>query len=297
MPVLSGSQSLLLSMTGHGTGNARNERSTVTAEVRSVNNRFLKTTVFGEVSAELQVLAEDTVRESVRRGTVTVRLRLESVDASPYRLNPTALTAYRTQWQQLAGPGAEIPWAAILGLPGVVVEPDFGQAAEELENLVRQAVRSALEHLQRMRQREGAAMRRDLIANLQQIGSLLDEVDRLAPRVVENYAQRVRDRIQQLLLKYDLSAQPADIIREVGLFAERSDIAEEIVRLRSHLQQFEKTLDEPHSNGRKLDFLIQEFLRETNTIGSKAADAQIANCVVEMKTLIERIREMVQNIE
>jgi uncharacterized protein (TIGR00255 family) len=87
------------------------------------------------------------------------------------------------------------------------------------------------------------------------------------------------------------------VIREIGLFAERADIAEETVRLRSHLQQFDKTTAASESNGRRLDFLIQEFLRETNTIGSKAQDAEIANCVVEMKTIIERIREMVQNVE
>jgi uncharacterized protein (TIGR00255 family) len=151
--------------------------------------------------------------------------------------------------------------------------------------------------LQGMRSREGTSMRENLTENLQQFRNWLEQVERLAPRVVENFAQRARDRIQSLLAKYEISSQPADIIREVGLFAERADIAEETVRLRSHLQQFEKTMGDQESNGRRLDFLIQEFLRETNTIGSKAQDAEIASCVVEMKTIIERVREMVQNVE
>jgi uncharacterized protein (TIGR00255 family) len=137
----------------------------------------------------------------------------------------------------------------------------------------------------------------NLNANLSSFRGLLDEVEKLAPRVVENFSQRIRERIQNLLVKYEITAQPADVIREIGLFAERADIAEETVRLRSHLQQFDKTTAASESNGRRLDFLIQEFLRETNTIGSKAQDAEIANCVVEMKTIIERIREMVQNVE
>lgn len=140
-------------------------------------------------------------------------------------------------------------------------------------------------------------MLENLSANLGTFRGLLNEVERLAPRVVENYAQRLRERIQNLLAKYEIASQPADVIREIGIFAERADIAEETVRLRSHLQQFDKTTASDESNGRRLDFLIQEFLRETNTIGSKAQDAEIANCVVEMKTIIERIREMVQNVE
>lgn len=287
---------MLLSMTGHGHGATRNEQASVSVEIRSVNNRFLKTTVYGEVGADLQAQVEEAVRAVIKRGTVTVRLRVERLDPEQFKLNETAIAAYLDQLRRLQH-STEVPLAAILALPGVVQEPTISSDDEQLSALVREAVEQALRELQGMRAREGNSMRQNLTDNLQQFRNWLDQVERLAPRVVENFAQRVRERIQNLLAKYEISSQPADIIREVGLFAERADIAEETVRLRSHLQQFEKTMVGGESNGRRLDFLIQEFLRETNTIGSKAQDAEIANGVVEMKTIIERVREMVQNVE
>ncbi|MFO0454897.1 MAG: YicC/YloC family endoribonuclease [Planctomycetota bacterium] len=287
---------MLLSMTGHGHGAARNEQAAVTVEIRSVNNRFLKTTVHGEVSAEIQSLVEDTLRNIIKRGTVSVRLRVERFDPEQYKLNETAIAAYQEQLRRLTHQ-TDVPLAAILALPGVVLEPQTSETDDQTTELVQQALGSALNELQQMRAREGASMLENLNANLSSFRELLDEVERLAPRVVENFSQRIRERIQNLLAKYEIATQPADVIREIGLFAERADIAEETVRLRSHLQQFDKTTASSESNGRRLDFLIQEFLRETNTIGSKAQDAEIANCVVEMKTIIERIREMVQNVE
>jgi len=287
---------VLLSMTGHGHGTARNDQATVTVEIRAVNNRFLKTTVYGEVSAEIQSLVEETLRNAVKRGTVSVRLRVERFDPNQYKLNETEIAAYQEQLRRLTHQ-TDVPLAAILTLPGVVLEPQTPEADDQLTELVQQALGAALSELQQMRAREGASMLENLNANLGNFRGLLNEVERLAPRVVENYAQRLRERIQNLLAKYEIASQPADVIREIGIFAERADIAEETVRLRSHLQQFDKTTASDESNGRRLDFLIQEFLRETNTIGSKAQDAEIANCVVEMKTIIERIREMVQNVE
>lgn len=287
---------MLLSMTGHGHGTARNDQATVTVEIRAVNNRFLKTTVYGEVSAEIQSLVEETLRNAVKRGTVSVRLRVERFDPNQYKLNETAIVAYQEQLRRLTHQ-TDVPLAAILTLPGVVLEPQTPEADDQLTELVQQALGAALSELQQMRAREGASMLENLNANLGNFRGLLNEVERLAPRVVESYAQRLRERIQNLLAKYEIASQPADVIREIGIFAERADIAEETVRLRSHLQQFDKTTASDESNGRRLDFLIQEFLRETNTIGSKAQDAEIANCVVEMKTIIERVREMVQNVE
>ena len=137
----------------------------------------------------------------------------------------------------------------------------------------------------------------DLEQNRTAILAQLDRIERRAPAVVEAYRDRLTDRIGKLLAEFDISSQPSDLIREVGLFAERSDISEEIVRLRSHLQQFGKIMQLAESSGRKLDFVTQEMFRETNTIGSKANDAEITQHVVEIKASIERIREMVQNVE
>ena len=284
-------------MTGHGQSIQQENRVQVMAEVRAVNNRFLKTIVNGDIGAELQSLVEDIVRNIVKRGTVNVRIRIDrQQDPDQYRLNETAIAAYQSQLKRIVA-NAEIPLATILMLPGVVIEPTADSTDPSIAPLVTKAIHAAVLQLNEMRSREGTAMLDNLRVNLVLLQQLLQSVEKLAPRVVESYATRVKDRITQLMQKYDISTQPADVIREVGLFAERADIAEEVVRLRSHLQQFDDTMGEPESNGRKLDFLIQEMLRETNTIGSKASDAAIANCVVEMKTAIERMRELVQNIE
>jgi uncharacterized protein (TIGR00255 family) len=122
-------------------------------------------------------------------------------------------------------------------------------------------------------------------------------VTQRAPLVAQSYAGRLRERLAALLAAHDVQVQPADVIREVGLFAERADISEEIVRLRSHLTQFDQIMRSGDSVGRKLEFVTQEMFRETNTIGSKANDAEIARHVVEMKAVIERIKEMIQNVE
>jgi len=125
----------------------------------------------------------------------------------------------------------------------------------------------------------------------------LDEIIQRAPCVSDQYQKRLVERVNQSLSTFDVSVEPADLVREVSLFADRSDISEETVRLRSHLQQFEETLRLTESVGRKLEFITQEMGREINTIGSKANDAEISKCVVEVKSALERIREQIQNVE
>jgi uncharacterized protein (TIGR00255 family) len=148
-----------------------------------------------------------------------------------------------------------------------------------------------------MRREEGLAMATDLAANCRAAVASLDRVERRAPLVIDEYRSRLFDRLKRTLAELNVVLQPADVIKEVGLFADRSDISEEIVRLRSHLEQFQATMALPESSGRKLDFLTQEMFREANTIGSKANDVEIAKHVIEIKTSIERIREMIQNVE
>ena len=140
-------------------------------------------------------------------------------------------------------------------------------------------------------------MAADLLTNARSAGACLAEIERRAPLVVESYRSRLHDRLRKTLAEFQVALDPSDMIKEVGLFSERSDISEEVVRLRSHLAQFDELLDSPESVGRKLDFLTQEMVREANTIGSKANDVEIARHVIEIKTAIERIREMIQNVE
>jgi uncharacterized protein (TIGR00255 family) len=294
---------MLLSMTGHGEAHRQSPGLAVAVEVRTINNRYFKLSVrSSENYAALEPLLEDVVRQSVRRGTVQVTLRVDR-EPSPddYRLNSVVLASYRRQLETLHEQlhiGEPVRLEALLTLPGVVNEKFKHDDAVEGEwPIVKATLLEALAQLDRMRREEGDAMTADLLAQSELLAKQLVEVERRAPLVVEKYRSRVLEKLNQLLAELGVSVQPADILREVGLFADRSDTSEEIVRLRSHLEQFAAIVREPESAGRKLDFLIQEMFRETNTIGSKSNDAEISRHVVEMKTAIERMREMVQNVE
>lgn len=293
-----------MSMTGFGEAWSRQENVTVKVEIRAINNRFLKLIVHGsEDHAALEPLVEAVVREAIHRGTIQVNFWVDQ-RRSPedYRLNLDVLERYRRQlaevqrsWGESSG---EIPWAALLTLPGVV-EDTFAKADNALTDwpLVEQTLRMALEKLQVMRREEGRAMAEDLQANCRAVFAGLERIERRAPLAVEANRRRLQERLSRVLGELQISWEPNELLKEVVLLADRSDISEEIVRLRSHVEQFQAALNLQESAGRKLDFLCQEMFREVNTIGAKAGDLEIAHEVVEIKTAIERIREMVQNVE
>ncbi len=285
-------------MTGHGEGLQQNDQAQVNVEVRSVNNRFLKLNVFSDLSAKRQTELETMVKTHLNRGSVSVRVRCHVEKSSQdYRLNKDLISSYWLQLSEIADGSQPVNLESILQLPGVVEDSSSGDKVEELWPLIKQAATDALLQLNEMRNQEGDAMKQDMLANCQKIANELGGVEKLAPTVVEAYGKKMTDRINAMLEKFNVSITSADIVREVGVFAERCDISEEVVRLQNHLKQFNNVVEEPQSNGKKLEFLVQEMLRETNTIGSKANDSDIARHVVEMKTAIERIREMVQNVE
>ena len=278
-------------MTGHGSASAENEQVHVLAEIRAVNNRFLKISVSGEVDAEHQALIEAMVRGRIARGSVNVRLQLQHTGQNTrFEINQQQLDHY------CKGLPAEL-MSSVLMLPGVVSEKTADTQMKDSWPAIEKAMAEALDKFCDMRAKEGEAMRKDLLANCELIDGHSKDVEKLAPLVADGYAKRITDRINRLLEEHDVSVTTADLVREVGVFAERVDISEELVRLASHLEQFRAVAGAEESDGRKLDFLTQELLRETNTIGSKANDAQIASRVVDMKSNIERIREMTQNIE
>ena len=290
-------------MTGHGEAHRHDGGLSVAVEIRTVNNRYLKLsirTTEGYVLLEPQI--EAVVRQHVRRGTIQINVRINrEPSAEDYRLNEAVLRGYLEQLQRLTGRSlvdqpASLP--PLLALPGVVSEP-----AAQLDLIeaqwphIESVLTDSLQRLSEMRIEEGRAMAADLAANARAIAAELAAVERRAPQVVAAYRTRLLERLQALLADLGAQIAPADVVREVGIFAERSDISEEIVRLKSHLEQFDTVTAEGESQGRKLEFLIQEMFRETNTIGSKANDAEIARHVIEMKTAIERMREMIQNVE
>jgi uncharacterized protein (TIGR00255 family) len=245
---------------------------------------------------------EAAVRKRVRRGTIQINVRVDRLHApDDYRVNAEVLKGYRNQLEAIVrqwGSTEAIRLESLLSLPGVVSEDaDHDADAEAQWPAVEQTLDKALAQLDRMRGEEGRAMAADLRANCLAASASLEQIERRAPEVINNYRERLRERLGKALAEHNVTLEVADVLREVSLFADRSDIAEEMVRLRSHLEQFLATMEEPESSGRKLEFLTQEMVRETNTIGSKANDVEIARHVIEIKTAIERIREMIQNVE
>ena len=289
---------MLLSMTGHGQAVAENEHVHVLVELRSVNNRYLKTSISSELDPGHESQIESLIRDKIKRGAINARIKLLfQAGSHDYHINQAALQAYQEQLSTVDLSEGQVSLDTLLSLPGVIEENAGSDRLQAAWPVVEQATRGALETLIEMRAQEGMAMQKDLLANCNLIAEFTDQIELLAPNIVKNYSKRITERLNQMLQEYNITVTPSDIIREVGIFAERVDISEELVRLKSHVDQFKLIAEATTSNGRKLDFLTQELLRETNTVGSKANDAEIANHVVEIKAAIERIREMVQNVE
>ncbi len=293
----------MLSMTGQGSAHVTEEGVSVAAEVRTVNSRYFKLALrTSDGYGPLEPRIEEVVRRYVRRGTVQVDLRVdrESV-ADDFRLNQTALASYQRQLTEVAQQlklDASVTLESLLALPGVVDERVARNVDTDAEwPLVERALVQALEGLTKMRTDEGASMAKDMAAQCKSMSEQLDCIAERAPLVTEGYRDRLTERLNKLLAEFDVSVQASDVIREVGLFSERSDISEEVVRLRHHLEQFDEIMGLDESSGRKLEFITQEMFRESNTIGSKANDAEIGRHVIEIKAAIERIREMIQNVE
>jgi uncharacterized protein (TIGR00255 family) len=281
-------------MTGHGSATVQDQQVQLLVEIRTVNNRFLKVTVSGDLDAAMQSKVEGMIRDHVQRGAVNIRVQFQFLgENSQYQINMPQLQSYR---KQLTGFSEQIQ-SGILGLPGVALESMDETSSESAWPQIESAVKQALDKLVDMRRSEGQAMLKDLLANCEILKDHVAHIKKLAPNVVDDYSKRITERINRMLEEHKVTVSTSDLIKEIGVFAERVDTSEELVRLDSHLEQFGLIAATDDSNGRKLDFLTQELLRETNTIGSKANDAKIANHVVEMKTIIERIREMIQNIE
>jgi len=294
---------LLLSMTGFGEASRQRDGVAVSIEVRTVNSRYLKLhvrTTDGYGSLEPRI--ESVVRKRIRRGTIQVSARVDRApSADDYRINAEVLDGYRRQIEAIgrdwpsSGP---VTLGSLLLLPGVVGDHTGGSLDPGADwPVIHETLRTALDGLQQMRIEEGQAMAVDLESNCRAVAASLDAIQKRAPLVVEQYRARLEERLNKVLAPIDVTLDPADVIKEVGLFADRSDISEEITRLRSHLEQFRATMESSESSGRKLEFLTQEMVREINTIGSKAGDVEISRQVVEMKAAAERIREMVQNVE
>ena len=276
----------------------------VFVEVRSINNRYLKFTLRSDKAlGAIENQIEEAVRKHISRGTVQVNVKITSGDAAnAYRLNLPLLSAFRqqlTEWKTAEGLGevTSEDLRTLLTLPGAVEDCRRDDDVSEQAELILETLGEALRKFVAMRQVEGQAMAQDLRANLADVRERLDRVIARAPEIAKIFGERLVERLNKLFASQNVEIAQSDVIREIGIFADRCDISEEIARLNSHLTQFDTILSSENTPGKKLDFLTQELFRETNTIGSKANDFAIAQEVIGMKSSIERIREQVQNIE
>jgi uncharacterized protein (TIGR00255 family) len=289
-------------MTGIGEARIDQGGLSVCVELRSVNNRHLKVSVRGpDAYLALESEIEKLIRGRVARGTIAVQLRVDRQDAhSVYTLDHATLREYWAHVRKVADemhlpPPSDL--SALLPLPGVIVESNAALLEQSDWPVVQQALHAALDRLNEFRAREGASMAAELLQLCGQIEASAQQIAARAPQVVEEYRHRLHERVSEWLREVGATLAPSDLIREVGLFADRSDINEELTRLRSHLGQLRSLIDGAETAGRTMEFLCQELHREINTIGSKANDAEIARRVVDTKGAIERIREIVQNVE
>jgi uncharacterized protein (TIGR00255 family) len=293
---------MLLSMTGHGDAAGQSDRLSVAVEIRSVNNRHLKVSFRSpDAFLALESQVEKLIRQTLDRGSVTVSLYVKRRDEQQlYQLEPEVLAGYWQQLQALAqqlGTNPPENLTALLALPGVVHEGERKSLEEQDWPIIAETISAALEKLQAFRLQEGAHMAEQLQQWLSDIENQVQIIAQRAPQIVADYRDRLLARLQELTKGVELSWSEPDVLRELSLFADRCDISEELARLGSHLQQFSTLLTVRESTGRKLDFLCQELFREVNTIGSKANDLLLSRHVVEIKAIIEKIRELVQNIE
>ncbi|MFN9641723.1 MAG: YicC/YloC family endoribonuclease [Pirellula sp.] len=290
-----------LSMTGHGQASHRLGEFSIDVEIRTVNNRYLKvSTKVSELALAIEPDLENIVRDYLKRGTVSLSVRVVSRGSYPSNLiNQSMLSAYIRE-AKVAAESTNTPFqadfATLLGLPGVL-EPQSSTDLPELNDAVRATVRDALKDLQHMRAIEGSSMKSKLKENLQQVREYRQFILQRAPVVISDYQSKLESRVRIAFESRGIGLETVDLLREVTLFCDKTDISEELTRLDSHLDQFEKAIESEESQGRRLDFLVQELGRETNTIGSKANDAEISQHVVAIKTILEQIRELVQNVE
>lgn len=292
-------------MTGYGEARSQSDALSLAIEVRALNNRYLKVSLRAPDPYHLlEAEFEKVIRKTIKRGTIQVHLRCESKATSDdFRINPVALASYVQQVRDAAktlglADHGQCLLSQVLMLPGVV--PESTSRAHLLQDdwpNIEKVLQQALDQLQTMRKDEGNAMAQELLSYRNNISKHLGLIRQMIPQVVTTFRDRLHERVKALLSELDVQIDRNDVIREVSIFAERSDIAEEIVRLATHLDHFQEIMKEDESPGRKLDFLTQEMFRETNTIGSKASDVEISKQVVEIKGTLEKIRELIQNVE
>jgi len=293
---------MLNSMTGYGRSEQHNGHFACKAEIRSVNNRFIEINVrLPKYLAALELPIKKLIKSKCARGSFDLFLNLEKNDDSSADLevkpNLGMASQYFKAFKQIKeelGLAGEIPIEALLDMKDIIkMEPLT--VDESQESMILETVAAALSSLIEMRREEGENLQTDLAGRLKGIRQLTETIRERQPVVLEEYRNRLQEKIKTLTEGMELDE--TRLAQETALLADRCDISEEITRLGSHLEQFNNLFQKEGALGRKLEFITQEINRETNTIGSKSVDYQISQNVIEIKSLLEKVREQLQNIE
>ncbi len=294
---------MLRSMTGYGAVRLAGEGFELSVEVRGINNRFFKiTSKISEEVSFLQSEMEEEVRRQVERGSINLVLRFQPTRFTDlYEIDEDVLRKYVGRIRKLRrtfGAGMDLQPRDFLLLPGVIrSEESVVLGKEVVLPVALRGLRRALAALHRMREREGRNLLKGFRGRARLLRRLLEKVAAEAPGALKDYQDRLQSRVDRLLADKELALSPHDLLKEIAILAERSDITEEIERLRSHFDQFDETLDAEIPVGRKLEFLIQEMLREANTMASKSISADLNRYLVEIKAEVDRFKEQIQNVE
>jgi uncharacterized protein (TIGR00255 family) len=293
---------MISSMTGYGTAAAQRDEVSVSVEIRTVNHRFLD--LHTRIPREFLFLEGDiqkSVRESLDRGRVEINVSIQYTGPTLFAVNENLAKGYLDAAEKLkekysleGAPDVK----TILGLPGILQNRDVLSADmnDTLSELTKSCVQSALQGVLQMRRQEGDLLRGDMIRYLAQIEKGTDRIEALSRNTAPEAFSKLRERIAQLL-PHGGGIDPQRLAQEAALLADKADISEEITRLKSHIEQYRLLADADEKAGKKLDFLLQEFYREANTILSKSGNLEVANTAISIKTDIEKLREQVQNVE
>lgn len=293
--------SLIRSMTGYGRAEVKDSGRLVVVEIKSVNHRYFE---FSARTPRAMGFLDDRLKQFVQsrvsRGKVDVSVSIEGVEQedADVAVNHALAGGYVEALRELRdayGLRDDISVAMVAGMNGVLAVQKPPEDEEQIWSMVMPAAERALDAFIAMRQTEGQRLCEDVLSR---IGAILEAVGRIeerSPQTVQEYRQKLEERMKEVLA--DATIDPQRLLTEAALFADKTAVAEETVRLRSHMQQAASMLRSDGAVGRKLDFLVQEMNREINTIGSKAQDISIAQTVVDVKAEIEKIREQIQNME
>lgn len=294
---------MLKSMTGFGRGEYLDNEHRFIVEIKAVNHRYNEIVI--RMPKNLGAL-EDKIRRSVSntlvRGRIDVFIAIEEYGQKKraIRVDKELAMAYHESLRELAEL-CSIPIneniSLIASYPDIIKVEEVTGDALILWPKLSSAVDVAVNNLMSMRLAEGLSIKQDLVSRIENIASYLIKVEERAPQVVADYRERIEGRMRELLATIGAEPDAGRLLQEVAIFADRTSITEELVRLKSHIAQVHTALHADDAVGRKLDFIVQEINRETNTIASKANDFMIANTMVELKSEIEKIREQIQNIE